>query len=138
MPIKSEKMGPGQLNVGEIGSPIDLTAQLASLTVKWTKNKEDGVPVLSGETLSGDKTYSAKLEGNVLLDLSDGGLVDYTWGNKGAEVPFTFVPSTAAGRTISGVVEIDPIDVGGDVKKTMRSDFAWDCVGEPELGADLG
>lgn len=137
MTIKSNKLGPGTLTIGEIGTPVDFSAQVASCTIKWKKDQEDNVPVLSGEELSGDKTYGATLAANVILDLTDGGLVDYTWDNKGVPVPFTFVPSTAAGRSISGIVELDPIDVGGDAKKTMRSDVEWACVGEPTLGADL-
>jgi hypothetical protein len=137
MPIKSNKLGPGTLTIGAVGTPLDWTAQVASCTVKWSKNQEDGVPVLSGETLSGDKNWTAKLAANLILDLSDDGLVEYTWANKGEEVGFTFVPDTAAGKAISGVVSIDPIDVGGDSGKTMRSDIEWDCVGAPELTTDL-
>ena len=137
MPIKSNKMGPGTLTIGEVGTLVDFTAQVASCTIKWSKEQEDAVPTLSGESLSGDKSWSASLAANVILDLTDGGLVDFTWEQKGDEVPFTFVPSTAAGRSISGVVSVDPIDVGGEAKKTMRSDIEWSCVGEPTLGADL-
>lgn len=137
MPIKSNKLGPGTLTIGEVGTPVDFSAQVASCTLTWSKDQEDPVPVLSGEELAGDKTYRAALKANVILDLTEDGLVDYTWDNKGTPVPFTFVPSSAAGRSISGVVEVDPIDVGGEAKKTMRSDIEWACVGEPTLGTDL-
>lgn len=137
MPIKSTKLGPGTLTIGEVGTPVDFTAQVTSCTLKWSKDSEDDVPVLSGESLRGDTTYLASLAANVILDLTANGLVDFSWDEKGSEVPFTFVPSTAAGRSINGVVVVDPIDVGGDVKKTMRSDIEWACVGEPTLAADL-
>lgn len=137
MPIKSTKLGPGTLTIGEVGTPVDFSAQVASCTIKWAKSPDDPVPVLSGEELAGDKNYRASLAANVLLDLTDGGLVDFTWDSKGEAVPFTFVPNSDAGRAISGVVEVDPIDVGGDAKKVMRSDIEWSCVGHPVLGADL-
>lgn len=137
MPIKSYKVGPGTLTLGAVGSPVDLTAQVTSCTVKWNKDQADNVPVLSGEELSGDITYTASLAATVLQDLSDDGLVDYTWTNKGDQVPFTFVPSSATGKAISGVLVVDPIDVGGDVKTRPTSDLEWACVGEPTLGADL-
>lgn len=137
MPIKSNKMGPGTLTIGEAGTPREFSPQLASCTVKWNLATEDPVDVLSGEQLDGDETWSATLGGNMILDLSDEGLVEWTWTNKGAPFPFTFVPSTAAGKAISGIVKVKPLDVGGDPKKTMRSDFEWTCVGEPTLGADL-
>lgn len=138
MPIKSNKLGPGVLTIGEVGTPVDFTAQVASCTVKWSRNAEDAVPVLSGEELDGEETWTATLSGNAILDLDDpDGLVDFTWANKGLPFPFTFVPSSAAGRAISGVVKVQPLDVGGEAKKTMRSDFEWTCQGEPTLGTDL-
>jgi hypothetical protein len=130
-------MGPGTLTIGETGEPVDFTSQVTKCTVKWAVNEEDATPVLSGEELEGEETHTASLTATLIQDLTEEGLVDYTWGNKGAQVPFTFVPSTAAGRAISGVVKVRPIDVGGDVKKRPTSDIEWPCVGEPVLGTDL-
>lgn len=135
--IKSTKNGPGTFTIGEVGTLLDLTSQVASLTVKWSVNAEDGVPVLSDEMLEGDETFTAVISANMILDLTEDGFVDYTWANKGLAVPFTYVPNTAKGRAISGVTKLRPVDVGGDAKKTMRSDIEWPCVGEPVLGADL-
>lgn len=136
MPIKSNKLGPGTFTIGT-GTPVDYAAQVASFTVKWNLEQEDATPVLSGEELEGDESWSATLSGNVIADLTDGGMVEWTWANKGAVVPFTFVPSTDAGQAVSGEVKVRPLDIGGDAKKTMRSDFEWACVGEPTLSADL-
>lgn len=137
MTIKSTKNGPGTFTIGEVGTLLDLTSQVASLTVKWSVNAEDGVPVLSDEMLEGDETFTAVISANMILDLTEDGFVDYTWANKGLAVPFTYVPNTAKGRAVSGVVKLRPVDIGGDAKKTMRSDIEWPCVGEPVLGADL-
>lgn len=136
MPIKSNKMGPGTFTI-DTGTPVDYAAQVASFTVKWSLDQDDAIPVLSGDELEGDETWSATLSGNVVSDLSDGGMVEYTWQHKGEAVPFTFVPSTVAGKAVSGVCKIRPLDIGGDAKKTMRSDFEWACIGEPTLGDDL-
>jgi hypothetical protein len=50
-------------------------------------------------------------------------------------VDFTFTPNTAAGATVTGIVVIDPLDVGSteDYGAVMTSDFEWACVGEPTL-----
>lgn len=130
-------LGPGEITIGEVGTAVDFTAQLTGGTVTWDKEKEDDVPVLSGGVLAGDTTYTAKISGNVFQDLGDaGGLVEFSWTNKGAQFPFSYTPATAVGRSITGVVTIDPIDVGGDeMKKRPQSDFEWDFVGEPELSA---
>lgn len=137
MPIKSYKVGPGTLTIGAVGSPVDFSAQITSTVVSWKVDTDDPVDVLSGDELPGDDTWTATLSGTVLQDLSDAGIVEYTWDHKGEQVPFTFVPSTAVGKAVSGVVKIGPLDIGGDVKKRPTSDFSWDCVGEPTLGADL-
>lgn len=136
MPIKSNKLGPGTFTIGT-GTPTDYAAQVASFTVKWNLDQDDAVPVLSGDELEGDETWTATLSGNVIADLTDGGMVEWTWTNKGTVVPFTFVPSTTAGMAVSGQCKVRPLDIGGDAKKTMRSDFEWSCVGEPSLSADL-
>jgi hypothetical protein len=137
MPIKSYKMKDGTLTIGETGSPVDFTSQVTKCVVKWSVDEDDTVVVLSGEELPGEETHTAVLQATVLQDLSDDGLVDYSWANKGAQVPFSFVPASAAARSISGMVKVRPIDVGGDVNKRPTSDIEWPCVGEPVLGADL-
>ncbi|AWY04759.1 major tail protein [Gordonia phage Emperor] len=135
MPAKTYKLGPGELILGETGGQLDLSCQLTKAQVTWDKDAEDPSHVLCGDTVPGDVTYTAKLAGTVLQDLSADGVVDFTWTNKGEAVAFRFVPSTTAGRTISGLVVIDPIDVGGDVKTKPTSEFEWDVVGEPTLSA---
>jgi hypothetical protein len=52
-------------------------------------------------------------------------------------VPFTFAPFGDAGRSITGELVVDPLDVGGDVGKKNTSDLKWACLGEPELVDDL-
>lgn len=136
MAAKVTKLGPGTLVLEAAPTEVDMSCQLSAAWVKWDKDKEDDVPVLCGEEVAGAASYPAKLSGSVLIDLSDGGLAEYTWTNKGTQVPFVFTPNTAEGKQISGTVTVDPLDVGGDeAKKNMTTDFEWDCVGEPVLEA---
>jgi hypothetical protein len=134
MPIKAQKLGTGTLTIGATGSPVDFSAQVTKVVVTWDKEKEDNVPVLSGEELEGDSTYTAKLTATLLQDFTDDGIVDWSWQNKGSVVPFEFEPNTEVGRSVTGMVTVDPIDLGGDVKKKNTSDIEWDCVGEPAFG----
>lgn len=129
------KLGPGTLVVGEVGTPVDFTPQVTGATVSWDKDKDDDVPVLSGGSLTGDTTYTATLSANVFQDLADDdGIVAYSWEHKGETVPVTFIPSTAAGKQVTGDVVMDPIDIGGDeAKQRPRSDIEWAFVGEPAL-----
>lgn len=137
MTVNSTKLGPGTLVLGETGMGQDASCQLTGAVVEWDKDKADDTRVLCGDVVAGGTTYTAKLSGTFLQDLSESdGLVAYTWANRGETVVFVFVPSTAAGATVTGELVIDPLAVGGtdDYGSTLTSDFEWDCVGEPELG----
>jgi hypothetical protein len=136
MPGKATKLGPGKLTIGDTTTGLDLSCQVSAAKVEWDKDKEDDVPTLCGDTIAGGITYTAKLTHTVLLDLSDAGMVDFTWAHKGEQFPFVFEPSTAEAKAVVGELIVDPLDVGGDeVKKNMSVDAEWDIVGEPTWGA---
>ena len=131
------KLEPGTLTVGSPGAPLDFSGQATTVAITWDVDNEDDVPVLSGATISGDRTYTATLEVTVYQDdLVEGGQVDYSWAHKGQEVPFTFEPYNG-GRGVTGTLVVDPLDIGGDVGKKNTSDLKWACVGEPTLVANL-
>jgi len=134
MPVKREPLGPGLLKVGETGTEIDFSCQLSSCTVAWSDDTEDATPVLCGDEAPGETTWSATISGSALTDLSDDGITEFTWDNKGTQQPVVFVPNAVSGKAVTGTVTVKPLDVGGDVKATMTSDFEWDFVGEPQLG----
>jgi len=139
MPIRRYTMGPGSLTLGA-GTPLELNAQVTNARIEWAESTTnvDPIPVLSGEEVGAESStsYTATLAGNLIQDITAAGVVEYTWTNRGEEVPFTFVPNTAAGREITGVCRVGPITLGGDVRdKTPRSDFAWPCTTDPALGA---
>lgn len=135
MPAKKTVLGPGTLTIGEVGAPVDISCQIINAKIDWDKDKEDDVTVLCGEIVAGATTYTAKLSGELFQDVDDpAGILAFSWANKGDEVPFTFVPNTAAATEASGVLVVDPISFGGDeANQNMTSDFEWSCVGEPTL-----
>jgi hypothetical protein len=137
MAVKAQTMGPGVFTIGSVGTPLDLTSQVTALTVEFSEDVEDAIPTLSGDTLSGEATYTATLTGTLVQDLTDAGMFDYTWTNKGTVVPFSFTPSTEAGRTVTGQVRIAPLNLGGDVKTKNTTEFSWAVIGDPALGEDL-
>lgn len=136
MPATAVKLGPGTISIGEVGSEVDFSCQVTAAHVDWTADAEDPVAVLCGESVPGARSYSSVFAGTLLQDLGvTGGIVDFSWANKGAQVPFTFVPSTTAGVEVSGTLIVDPLSVGGDEAATnMTSDFEWAIVGDPTLG----
>lgn len=136
MAIRTYKLGPGTLvlNPGVAGT-FDCSTQLKNCRVEWSEQveTEDAIPVLSGEEIPAEETatYTAKLAGNVLQDLEEAGLVNYTWENMGTEVPFEFQPRSDVARSVTGTLRIGPLNLGGDVKSRPESDFSWSIIGEP-------
>lgn len=136
-PPPVRKLGPGVLSVGSAGSPLDFSKRVTSVKVAWGVDAEDDTPTLDGGVESGDRTYTATLEASVYQDdLRDGELARFTWENKGSALPASFTPFTG-GVSITGTVIVDPLDIGGDVKKKNQSDIKWAFIGEPELVDDL-
>lgn len=129
-------LGPGSLVLGEIGTQLDLSCQLTNARVSWEVDAEDSEVTLCGDVIGGARTYTATLAGSVFQDVQADGVIDYTWKNKGAEVPFKFVPADTEKAVITGRVIIDPVEIGGNVRARNKSDFEWTCVGEPVFDAD--
>jgi hypothetical protein len=141
MPINSRKLGPGTLTLGAgalaVASQLSKCRLNSSESVTTTGEK---LKALSGETKDSTTEtaeYAFTLDGTFWQD--DPGassVVDWSWDNMGTEQPFVFVPSTAGGREVSGILTPVPLSIGGDdVEETdMASDFTWRIKGEPALG----
>jgi hypothetical protein len=137
MPINSTKLGPGSLTLG--AGAMEVNAQLTACNVTPAEAVEetDPIRVLSGELLDGSstQTYSFTLGGSFLQDLGAvASVVDWSWTNMGTEQPFVFVPNTAAGREVSGVLIPVPLTIGGEDPEgaPLQSDFTWRIVGTPD------
>lgn len=133
MTVSFNKLGPGTLTFGEVGTPVDASCQATGVAVQADSNKDDDVMTLCGDALPGASTYAYKLAGTFVEDLADpAGIVAFSWANIGVTVPFTFTPSTEAGATVTGECIVNPLDIGGDTAgDNMTSDFEWAIVGTP-------
>lgn len=142
MAIVSYTMGPGELFLGTADA-LDVSCQVKAFRVncKEAVTKTAPQPMLCGEDkVTADKVVREwDVAGKLLQDLTAAAVVDYTWTNAGDTVPFRFVPSTAHGRQVTGVVRLIPISVGGDSGSDPDSDIAWVAGGDvDELGAISG
>lgn len=133
-PQNPYKMAEGQLTIGEAGTLADFSRMITKATIEPKVDAEDPQPVLSGNDLPGERNYSYTLKATFLQDLEANGLVQFCHSNKGAELPFLFVPSTAKGVKITGRVIVDPVTIGGDVKKRNTTDAELELVGDPVFG----
>lgn len=140
MPVKSYKLGPGTLELGTDPADLDFSAQVRSMLVRATERvtRVEPIPVLSGEELEGseDVAFDYVLVGNVIQDPTVDGMVDYTWERAGLPTACRFVPSTATGRVVTGIVSPVPLEFGGDVDRTSRPEapVSWRFTETPDLG----
>ena len=132
---KSYKLGPGSLIIGDTGTPMEISCQITACSIEFDVNADDDVPTLCGGTLAGDETETAKLTGTIIQDLSDDGVVEYSWDNSGTVLPFVFIPNTDVAKQITGDLKMRRLNVGGDVKTSPTSDFEWPIVGLPIMDA---
>lgn len=126
-------LGPGELSIGQTGTPIDVSCLVNNAALTSEKDEGESTTKLCGTVKPGAVTYTYSLTGNVDTDIADpAGLFALSQDHPGEEMDFTFTPSTDAGTEASGVLVIDPLDFGGDTTgETMTSDFEFSIVGKP-------
>lgn len=125
MAVKSHRLGPGTLSLGEAGSPVEFGAQITNGRVVPTADDGETLDVLSGDQLRdiGDETWT--LEGTVLQSYDSESLLIWCNRNTGTEVAFTFKPVTTQDLEVTGRVLVRSLEIGGDVKTRNTSDFAF-------------
>lgn len=125
--------GPGMLQIGAVGSAIDLSCHINSARVVPSKEEGDSTTKLCGTVRPGKITYTYVLSGNIDLDSNDpAGFFALSVAAPGTQQPFTFTPDSATETTASGTLIIDPLEFGGDeFGDDLTSDFEFTIVGPP-------
>src|SRR5699024_8519932 len=111
MAVKTSKIGPGTLTLGETGTTIDISCQVTEAILSPDKDQDDNLNTLCGDVVPGDIVYTWALKGNLLQDLSPEGINKFCLDNAGVQMPFEFEP-VSGGPTLSGMLVVDPIDIG--------------------------
>ncbi|MEU3475350.1 hypothetical protein [Rhodococcus sp. NPDC006774] len=131
-------LGPGSLVINAPGGgsvALDISCQISNLVISAKGDSEDPTPTLCGGAVAGARTYAWTMAGAVFQDVQADGLIDWTWRNAGAETGFTFIPDTTGQAKVTGTVMVDPVGLGGDVKKRNTSEFEWNISGDPVFTA---
>ena len=120
-----------------IGSDLNITnfeSQVTSARLVPNVDTEDAINVLSGEQVAGDRSESFTLEGSLLQDFgATGSTTEWLYNHRGEEHAFSFTPSTAAGKKITGNLVVEAIEIGGDARTKPTSDFEFVVVGAPTI-----
>lgn len=135
MTIKANRLGPGHLTLGEVGSPQEFGSQVTKMECAPSFDDGDVVEVLSGEQLAEDDEESWKLSGEFYQEFSMTGLVAWCRAHSGQVLPFTFTPDDDADFVVTGSCKVRSVKVGGEVKKRNTSEFEFPCIGIPVFGA---
>lgn len=125
--------GPGTLQIGAVGSEIDVSCLVNSLRITASKDEGDSTTKLCGTVKPGKISYTYSLSGNLDVDSDDpDGLFALSQLAPGSEAPFEFTPNTAAETSATGTLIVDPMDFGGDeYGDDMTSDIEFTIVGAP-------
>lgn len=136
MAVNAITVGAGSLTIGAAASLVTFSGQTTSARLVPSVDQGDQILVLSGESVAGDRTESWTLEGTFLQDF---GATASTWEKlfelRGQTHVFEYIPSTAAGKKITGSLIVEAVELGGDVGTKPTSDFEFALVGAPVIGA---
>lgn len=134
MPVQTVTVGPGELTIGAATALMDFSSQCTSCTLTPSVDTGDQLNVLSGESVSGDRTETWALSATLLQDFgADDGTTEWLFDHRGEDHPFTYEPNSAKGKTIKGTLTVEAIAIGGDVKTKPTSDIEFALVGSPTI-----
>ncbi|WP_104087264.1 hypothetical protein [Arthrobacter sp. GMC3] len=127
-------MGPGKFTIGDTADLTVFSGQVTSIKLVPSVDKGDPIDVLDGGQAPGDRKESFKLDGTLLQDFgATKSTTEYLFTKRGTEQPFLYIPNSSQGKQITGVLTVEAIDIGGDVKTKPTSDFSFDLIGVPVI-----
>jgi hypothetical protein len=137
--IVESKLYHGKLVLGGTEPGVggtDFSCQPSNVTITASASTSgDDIETLCGDKLLAETTLAWELDFTAIQDWSDPeGLVKYSWDMALETVYFLWVPNDTETVQISGEVQVQPLDLGGDVNTRITSDAAWPIAGKPDWG----
>lgn len=132
MTVKADRLGPGLLTFGAVGTTQEFGSQVTKIELTPEYDDGDIVTVLSGDELAEDDEESYKLSGEFYQEHTLTGLVVWCKTNSGQVLPFTFVPDNDSELAVRGNCKIRAVKLGGEVKKRNTTEFEFPGVGDYE------
>lgn len=133
--MPAEKLGPGQLTFGEVGTESEWGAQVTACTLEPETDEGDSMFFLDGSEDS-DETTSYTLTGSLAQSYDETSLLIWAKENAGTSLPFTFRPRSDKPLVCTGTVKIRAVSIGGDVRTKNTSDFTFTGIGDWAIDLD--
>lgn len=135
-PTLAQKLGPGILKFGKVGSEKEFQSRTTATKYKPELTLPDRKKMLDHSTFQGEGEWGGSISGSFFQEYSMTGLLAWCLENAGTEMPFTFTPLKGAGNMqISGTCVIMPVEVGGDPDKTNETEFEFPVNGKATISA---
>ncbi|WP_396190135.1 hypothetical protein [Flavobacterium sp.] len=132
MTVNTVSIGPGSLTIGSDLLLTNFSSQVLSGKIVPNITKGDPINALSGDTASGDREETFTLVVKLQADFGlTGSRDEWLWEHRGEEHDFVFIPNSSVGRRITGVLTVEPIEIGGDVKTKPSHEVTFDLSGAP-------
>jgi len=127
MPLVDSRQGVGTLTI----DAHDFSYQAAAVRLSPDVSSEDGTPTLAVPEPAPDTSVTWALNIDSIQDFEEPlGLVNYLMDNALAEAPFVWTPITG-GVVYNGVIQVVPMEVGGDVGVQVVTSVELPLVGQP-------
>ena len=130
MTVTTSKLKTGTLTLDGVSYATQATN--VRLVPPDAPKGDDQGEVLSGDPLPAESEAPWTMALGMIQDFDDpAGFVNMTWTKQGEQVPYVWAPSGATGPSFSGVVNVWPVELGGDVNKRLSSDAEWNLTAKP-------
>lgn len=138
MAIKSNRLGPGHLKLGAVGSELEIGAQCTEVQIKHDIEEGDVIDVLSGEQITEDDEETYTLQAKVLQSYDRSSFIVWAHVHAGEIIPFEFKPVDDEAIGVKGNVKVRRLDIGGKVKQRNESDLEFTGLGTYDLTDNAG
>lgn len=139
MTITESRVYHGKLVLGGTAPGVggtDFSCQPSNVMVTASASTSgDDLETLCGDSILAETSLAWELDFTAIQDWEDPtGLIRYSWDNALKTVPFQWIPNDGKTVEITGTVQVQPLDLGGDVNARLTSDAAWPIAGTPVWG----
>lgn len=129
-------IGPGTLTIGDETDLTNFANKCTSAKLVPSVKNGDKLNLLDGSQEAGDRTESFTLEGKFLQDFGQANSkTEWLFTHRGEQHPFEYRPNNQAAKSITGILTVEAIEIGGDVATKPVSDFSFELIGPTVLSA---